>query len=209
MVIVGPAIGFGAIAALIVIFAAGYVLAYVVLEAMAKRAARRSSRQLAVFSEDTLWKVAIIGGLIPVVVAILLFFNSPTESRTELMGILTILGFIVGGLSFVIPLAREAFDDRPHIESQARYQPPSSGTTYRPRHEPPPNYQPPQYHPPSAQPPSMPCTSGDPYRDLLAKARYDKDLAERLIEYERKRAPRASLDELCRSAIDRLERDRR
>lgn len=209
MVIVGPAIGFGAIAALIVIFAAGYVLAYVMLAAIAKRAARRASRPLAVFSEDNLWKVAIVGGLIPVIAAIWLYLNSPPESHIEVAGVLIILGFIVGGLSFVIPLAREAFDDQPQIESQARSKPPSSGTTYRPRYEPPPNYQPPQYQPPSDQPPGMPSAAGDPYRDLLAKARYDKDLAERLLAYERKRAPRASLDELCRSAIDRLERDNR
>jgi len=150
------------------------------------------------------WKVAIVGGLIPVSAAIWLYLNSPPESRTEVAGILIILGFVVGGLSFVIPLAREAFDDQPQIKSQARYKPPSSGTTYRPRNDPPPTYQSPPYRQPSA-----PSPSGDPYRDLLAKARYDKDLAERLIAYERKRAPFAKLDDLCRSAIDRLERDNR
>lgn len=202
--IVGPAIGFGAVAALIVIFAAGYILVYAMLEALAKRAMRRSSIRPSALGEDNLYKVAIVGGLIPVVASILVFIKSPPESISEMAGILTILGFIVGGLSFVIPLAREALADQPRIEPPPQYKPSSSGTTYRPRNDPPPNYQSPPYRPPSA-----PSPSGDPYRDLLAKARYDKDLAERLIAYERKRAPFAKLDDLCRSAIDRLERDNR
>jgi hypothetical protein len=49
----------------------------------------------------------------------------------------------------------------------------------------------------------------DLYRTLLAKTRYDKGLADRLIDCERARIPRASFDDLCRSAISRWERDNR
>ena len=45
------------------------------------------------------------------------------------------------------------------------------------------------------------------YKDLLNKARGDKELAQRLIEYERKYIPDASEDELVQNAIDRWERD--
>lgn len=47
------------------------------------------------------------------------------------------------------------------------------------------------------------------YKDLLAKCRGDKNLAERLIAYERKHAPSANGEELIRSAIQRWEQDRR
>ena len=201
MVIVGPAIGFGAVAALIVIFAAGYLLTYGVLGAMAKQAARQSSRRLNAVSEDNTYKVAVVGGLIPVVVSILAFFNSPPESRSGVAALLTVLGFIVCGLSFVVPLLREDATSTPPRPAQTRYQPPNYSS---------PRSQTSSYQAPSYRPtPRPPAAAGDPYRDLLAKARYDKDVAERLIEYERKRAPRDSLDQLCRSAIDRLERDNR
>jgi hypothetical protein len=47
------------------------------------------------------------------------------------------------------------------------------------------------------------------YKDLLTKCRNDRNLAERLIAYERKRAPSVSEEELIRSAIQRWERDKR
>lgn len=47
------------------------------------------------------------------------------------------------------------------------------------------------------------------YRDLLTRVRYNRDTAERLIEYERRLAPEADRYTLVRSAVERLERDRR
>ncbi|HUH95762.1 MAG TPA: hypothetical protein VLZ89_00275 [Anaerolineales bacterium] len=47
------------------------------------------------------------------------------------------------------------------------------------------------------------------YQNLLVRCRGDKNLADRLIEFERKHAPSASEEELIRSAIQRLERDKR
>jgi hypothetical protein len=46
------------------------------------------------------------------------------------------------------------------------------------------------------------------YMTLLRKTRGDVALAERLIEYERRRNPYASRDEHIHEAIDRLDRDR-
>ena len=47
------------------------------------------------------------------------------------------------------------------------------------------------------------------YRDLLTRVRFNRDTAERLIEYERRLAPDADRYTLLRSAVERLERDRR
>jgi len=46
------------------------------------------------------------------------------------------------------------------------------------------------------------------YRDLLTRVRFNRDTAERLIEYERRLAPEADRYTLVRSAVERLERDR-
>jgi hypothetical protein len=45
------------------------------------------------------------------------------------------------------------------------------------------------------------------YRQLLAKARGDSDLVERLVAYERQRNPDAGRSRLLQNAIDRWERD--
>ena len=47
------------------------------------------------------------------------------------------------------------------------------------------------------------------YQQLLRRVRMDRDLADRLIEFERRRTPRASREALIRSAIERLSRDNR
>ncbi len=47
------------------------------------------------------------------------------------------------------------------------------------------------------------------YRDLLTRVRFNRDTAERLIEYERRLAPEADRYTLVRNAVERLERDRR
>jgi hypothetical protein len=47
------------------------------------------------------------------------------------------------------------------------------------------------------------------YQDLLAKARFDRDRVERLIDYEKRRNPFGSRSELLKSAIERWERDNR
>ena len=47
------------------------------------------------------------------------------------------------------------------------------------------------------------------YDDLVKAARGDKALANRLIDFERKKAPEASKERLARLALERWERDRR
>ena len=47
------------------------------------------------------------------------------------------------------------------------------------------------------------------YRQLLEKAKGDRKLVERLIEYERQRTPDATLNQLMLNAIYRWDRDRR
>ena len=46
------------------------------------------------------------------------------------------------------------------------------------------------------------------YRDLLTRVRFNRDTAERLIEYERRLAPEADRYTLVCNAVERLERDR-
>jgi hypothetical protein len=47
------------------------------------------------------------------------------------------------------------------------------------------------------------------YEKLLQKSRGDRQLVERLIEYERRRSPNSSRTDLLQTAIYRWERDRR
>lgn len=47
------------------------------------------------------------------------------------------------------------------------------------------------------------------YEKLLQKSRGDRQLVERLIEYERRRSPNSSRADLLQTAIYRWERDRR
>ena len=49
---------------------------------------------------------------------------------------------------------------------------------------------------------------GNAYQQLLAKARGDKGLADRLIAYEQKRNPSGSRNEWAADALDRWNRDR-
>jgi len=55
----------------------------------------------------------------------------------------------------------------------------------------------------------VPPTEENLYQDLFIKVGYDHDIANRLIEYERIRAPQAKRRELIRNAIRRWERDNR
>lgn len=55
----------------------------------------------------------------------------------------------------------------------------------------------------------VPQTEENLYQDLFIKAGYDHDIAKRLIEYERQRAPGAARSQLIRNAIQRWERDNR
>jgi len=55
----------------------------------------------------------------------------------------------------------------------------------------------------------VPQTEENLYQDLFIKAGYDHNVANRLIEYERQRAPQAKRSQLIRNAIQRWEQDNR
>ena len=55
----------------------------------------------------------------------------------------------------------------------------------------------------------VPQTEENLYQDLFIKAGYNHNIAKRLIEYERQRAPKAKRAELIQGAIQRWERDNR
>lgn len=55
----------------------------------------------------------------------------------------------------------------------------------------------------------VPPTEENLFQDLFIKAGYDHEMAKRLIEYERQRAPQATRSQWIRSAIQRWERDNR
>ena len=55
----------------------------------------------------------------------------------------------------------------------------------------------------------VPITEENLYQDLFIKVGYDHNIAKRLIEYERQRAPQAKRAALIRNAIRRWERDNR
>lgn len=148
--------------------------------------------------EDRNYKITIGGGILAVVLMLVLLFSIPQQTAYLVMGILTVVGILFGISTFF-------WNRSPSISGNPAQPPPLE----------PDNRPPLRTIPTSSAPPSR-STSGDsrsgsdnPYLDLLIRVRYDTALADRLIEYERKRLPKATMDELCRSAIERLERDNR
>lgn len=71
--------------------------------------------------------------------------------------------------------------------------------------------------PPTAPPPpetgqpqlTLSPTAQQLYSELLNMAQGDREKTDRLIEYERKRAPQAALETLIQNAIDRWQQDKR
>ncbi len=60
---------------------------------------------------------------------------------------------------------------------------------------------------PTPSPSMSNSQNADPYQELLIKVGWDRGIADRLIEFERKKAPTADRNELIRRAIDRWLRD--
>jgi hypothetical protein len=206
--VVMPAVGLG----VLVVFLVGAGVTYVALEQVARRRKKTlaplgTSRQAepAYLTEGTMEKLALAGGGLAVVLLLLSLLVIPQEWALVIWIVLTGLGVLFGLLTFFI--------NRP--ATRAEHQPPPSDvpqgqeTGYRP---PPSTGAPPEQGDRYRLPASTTVSAAareDPYRDLVAKAHYDLSLVDRLIEYERKRVPLASLDDLCKSAISRLERDNR
>jgi hypothetical protein len=207
--IVMPAVGLG----ILVVFLVGAGVTYVALEQVARRT--KANPALAgtwrqgkpgYLTEGRMEKLALLGGGLAVVLLILSLLVIPKEWALVIWIVLTALGILFGLLTFLMNRPATGAEHRPPPSAEV---PPRQKGEYRP---PPSTGAPPgqgdRYRPPASTRVSPPARE-DPYRDLLAKTRYDQDLADRLIEQERKRMPLASLDDLCRSAIRRLERDNR
>ena len=200
MMIVRPAWALGGLVCVLVVFVAGYWVTSAVLTRIAKR--RKVGQTLhrdtlqpvvrrAYLTEKGIDRISIAGGVVAVGLVVLLLFTvlrpAFREHWTAIMIVLTIIG-IIGGISTFFLLG-----STPRSAPPRKYRPPSSpGTRIRPSS-------------PSTSRPSQ----EEPCRTLLIMAYHDKSLADRLVEYERKQAPDASRDELCRSAVERWKRDHR
>jgi hypothetical protein len=176
-----------------VVFFAGYFLTAAVVVLITEWRKAAPSEWWDNSEEKTLTRIAVIGGVIAVALLVLIMIKASSETTKKIWIGLTILGVVGGLLTF--------FMNQTETKSQPRVK-------YRPRAStsvPPPGPEDQYRPPPSTKVPSPP--QEDPYRALLAKAMYDQSLVDRLIERERKYMPYASLDDLCRSAIARLERN--
>jgi len=193
--IIAPAVVIGALACAAAVFAIVFAVTNVVLSSIAKRKSAPITKR-SFWTEKNIDEASqSVGCIAAMLVGILfmLFISKNKElDKTIWMG-LTILGFIVGVLSFFVHGLATGTQTK-----AKKYRPPA----FRVR----PPAQEDKYRPPASTGVPPPAQE-DPYRKLLAKVRYDQSLADKLIEYERKHMPYASLDDLCRSAIARLERD--
>ncbi len=190
---VAPAIGLG----LLVVFLLGGALTYWMVGLFIKRKRVQqalhpdAARQAAIdnWTEERISKIAVAGGIFTIGLLILSFFILPRTWFIAAWIGLTVLGILFGIFTFVVDDFSKTTVIYPRKEAP------------RPAETPPPR--------PAAPPPAPlpPTPTDNPYRDLLVKVRYDTALAERLIAYERTRAPNATVDDLCRNAIARLEHD--
>jgi hypothetical protein len=206
MIVVAPAVVFGAV----VVFLVGFGMTVLVLFVIAETRKGGSSKQRGYLTEKNITRIATVVGVMAVALVVVLLLVVPKESARKIWLGLTIIGVVFGLLTFLFN------ESTTKDQTRAKYRP-STSTRRPPTQEE--EYQPwtftgarptreKEYGPPaSTQVP--PPAQEDPWRILLAKVRYDQRLADRLIEYERKRLPYASLDDLCRSAIARLERNGR
>lgn len=195
--IVMPAVGLGAL----VVFLVGFGVTYEVLELIAKR--KKTNPALywdttkriepSYLTEKKQEKIALVGGGLTLVLMILSLLVIPQAAAIAIWQVLTVLGILFGLFTFFITSLTSS--ERTKTEHE-----PSASSKMPPTQE--------DKHGSAASTRAQPPTIEDPYRTLLAKARYDKSQVERLIENERRRMPYASLDDLCRSAIAGLERNK-
>jgi hypothetical protein len=213
---VTSAVGLGFLA----VFLAGAGVTWAVLEQIAKRGKRNPVSywnapdvvEPPCLTEKDIESISLVGGGLSVALVIGSFFVMPREWFAVVWGALSVLGILCGLFTFIIN------EPAPKTQRRDEKAPPSSARV------PPRGRQDDQKPPASASQSSTaqqsayrseatthatPPMKMDFYRELLAKARYDKRLADRLIEYERTRFPHASWDDLCKNAVDRWERSSR
>jgi hypothetical protein len=213
---VTSAVGLG----FLVVFLVGAGVTWAVLEQIAKRGKRRSvsywgasdETEPQYLTEEDIESISLVGGGLSVALVIGSFFVMPREWFAAVWGALTVLGILCGLFTFIInePVPKTQRRDEKTPPKSARVPPRARQGDHRPPAS--------ASQSPTAQ--QSACRSEAPakaplsvktdyYRELLAKARYDKRLADRLIEYERTRFPHASWDDLCKNAVDRWERSNR
>ncbi len=200
--------------------AAAKLRARLLLDTLAKMQPTAAAKLRVPLTERNITRLALAGGGVVVAATVLLLVALP-QWRTGIWIGLTVLGIVTGLLTFILRLGAEpaqkpeARKKSPGEKPPGRKPPgrkPTESAEAPPRHEgrpkagtgAPPVYESPP-RPAAAGGASAP--KGDPYRDLMAKVKYDQRQADRLIEQERKRLPLASLDDLCRNIIARLERE--
>ena len=179
---IAPAVGLG----LLVVFIAGGGIVYTVLTFIEPR----WWSNLAEKGKD---RIAMIGGGLSVVLLVLFMADVPRWMPTIWI-VLTAIGILFGLSTFVLNKpkgrAQKWAEPRPVVSARVRSVPECPST-------------------PDRSTKILPPAREDYHRKLLIKAWHDKGLADRLVEYERQRNPSASFDELCKTAIERWERDNR
>jgi hypothetical protein len=138
--------------------------------------------------------VGLVLGLVAVGLLVLSFFLIPREWVAVLWTALTVIGILVGISTFFLFGSQDEPSSR-QVYRQTRSTSLRSRSVDRSR--------------PATPKRVPPRPREDPYRELLARVLNDRGVADRLVEYERKRTPHESFDELCRSAILRWQRDNR
>ena len=195
----------------------------VLLDTLAKMQPAAAAKLRVRLTERNITRLALIAGGVAVAVTVLLLVALP-QWRTGIWIGLTVLGILTGLLTFILRLAADqahrpaAAKKTPGEKSPGRKPAESAKAPPRPEGKPTPKGGPrpkstagtPPRHESEPRPAAAGGASapkGDPYRDLMAKVKYDQRQADQLIEQERKRLPLASLDDLCRSILARLERE--
>ena len=180
-----PAVVLGALAVFFVV----YFVTSVVLVVIADLRKGIPSKWQSYLTKKNIDDLAKVAGGVAVVMMVLLLFVVPKEWFTVIWIALTAIGVFFGLLTFALNEPKTSFGTGTKHKRTV-----STGA--------PPFWQDELFR-------TIQRSKDELYRNLLAKTRQDKNLADRLIEYERKRMPRASQEELIRSAIERWERDNR
>ncbi len=206
---------------LVAVFFAGATLVYLLLDTLAKKQEPLAARLPFRLTEQNITRIALAGGGMAAAVTLLLLIALP-QSHTGIWIALTVLGIGLGVATFLLrfglPQPRPAASkkpphekprgDKPRREKPRRAKPAESAGAPPKREDktrPAGSAKVPPPHESRPRPSAASASTSDPYRDLMARVKYNQHEADRLIAEERKRLPTASLDELCRSIIARLE----
>ncbi|CAG0981994.1 hypothetical protein ANAEL_01801 [Anaerolineales bacterium] len=179
-----PAIALG----LLVVFGIGCALTFGVVSKIESKLEQKKRKLGLIPSVDQtsldVTTISIAGGTVAVVLVLILLFAVPRGSGVFIWYILIGIGILLGIFSWF-----------PFDSGNSPTETKSTQTTTAPSL--------------SAPVQSKQTSREQLYQHLLTLTKHDKDLAERLIEYERKRKPNASEEELIKNAIERWELDNR